>query len=66
MLTSRLPEEKRRKRCCAGAIRGVGPYIVAIVVAIVSAYASLAICAAIAAIYALPIASGGAASGSDF
>jgi uncharacterized membrane protein len=65
MLTSDLPES-RRKQILRRSIRGVGPYVVATVVAILSAYASLAICAAIAVYYALPVASGGAASGSDF
>ncbi len=65
MLTSELAED-RRKEILRRSLRGVGPYVVAVVVAIFSAYASLAICTAIAVYYALPIASGGAASGSDF
>ena len=40
------------------ALAGTAPYLVAVGVAFVSAYASLAICAAIAVFYALPIASG--------
>jgi TMEM175 potassium channel family protein len=65
MLASELPEDRRRL-ILRRSIRGVGPYVLATLVAILSAYASLAICAAIAVYYALPIASGGAASGSDF
>lgn len=65
MLSTELPEEQRRL-ILRRSIRGVGPYVVATAVAILSAYASLAICAALAVYYALPVASGGAASGSDF
>jgi uncharacterized membrane protein len=48
----------RRRQIFARAGAGTFPYVVAVGVAFVSAYASLAICAAIAVFYALPIASG--------
>jgi uncharacterized membrane protein len=48
----------RRRQIFARAAGGTAPYLVAVGVAFVSAYASLAICAAIAVFYALPIASG--------
>ena len=63
MLAVDLPEERRRQ-ILSRSIRGLGPYVVATAVAIVSAYVSVAICLAIAIYYALPIASGGATSGS--
>ena len=57
LLAVTLPLDRRRQilRRAAG---GVSPYAVATAVAFVSAYASLAICAAIGLFYALPIASG--------
>ena len=58
MLTVELPEERRRaifKR----AVTGIVPYALALALAPVSAYATLAICAAIAVFYATPRASGG-------
>jgi uncharacterized membrane protein len=48
----------RRQQIFARAASGTVPYLVAVGVAFVSAYASLAICAAIGVFYALPIASG--------
>jgi uncharacterized membrane protein len=48
----------RRRQIFARAASGTLPYVVAVGVAFVSAYASLAICAAIGVFYALPIASG--------
>jgi uncharacterized membrane protein len=48
----------RRRQIFARAAGGTAPYLAAVGVAFVSAYASLAICAAIAVFYALPIASG--------
>ncbi len=48
----------RRRQIFDRAASGTVPYMVAIGVAFVSAYASLAICGAIAVFYALPIASG--------
>ncbi len=65
MLTVEIPEERRRL-ILNRSIRGVGPYVLATAVAIISAYASLAICLAIAVYYALPIASGGTTTGTDF
>ena len=64
MLTTAL-SEARRRQILTRSIRGVGPYLLATAVAILSAYASLAICLAIAIYYALPIASGGAVSTTD-
>jgi uncharacterized membrane protein len=48
----------RRRQIFARAASGILPYVVAVGVAFVSAYASLAICGAIGVFYALPIASG--------
>ncbi len=58
MLTTELAEERRR-RILGRAILGVGPYAIATALAPLSAYVTLALCAAIAAYYALPVASGG-------
>jgi uncharacterized membrane protein len=57
MLELRLPEALRR-RILARAVTGLIPYVVATAVAFVSPYATLVICGAVAAFYALPIASG--------
>ena len=57
MLDPRLPEALRR-RILARALTGLIPYVVATAVAFVTPYATLVICAAVAAFYALPIASG--------
>jgi len=65
MLESDLSEERRRQ-ILRNSLRGVGPYVIATVAAVFSASVSIAICLAIAVYYALPIASGGAAGGSDF
>ena len=48
----------RRRQILRRAAGGVTPYAIAVGVAFVSAYAALAICAAIALFYAFPIASG--------
>jgi uncharacterized membrane protein len=48
----------RRRQIFVRAASGTVPYMVAVGVAFVSAYASLAICGAIAVFYVLPIASG--------
>jgi uncharacterized membrane protein len=58
MLSVELALEERR-RILSRAIMGLGPYLVATLVAFVSPYATLAICGAIAVFYALPVASGG-------
>jgi uncharacterized membrane protein len=58
MLSAELALEERR-RILSRALVGLGPYVVATLVAIVSPYATLAICGAIAVFYALPVASGG-------
>jgi uncharacterized membrane protein len=63
LLRESLPLARRRQifvRAASGSL----PYLLAVGVAFVSAYASLAICAAIGVFYALPIASG-YESGSD-
>ena len=57
MLRVELSPEARR-RILARGFTGVPPYAIATGVAVVSQYATLAICAGIAAFYALPIASG--------
>ena len=58
MLAAEMPAEERR-RILARSVSGVMPYLAATILAVVSAYASLAICGALAVYYALPIASGG-------
>ena len=50
---------EQRRRILQRAVSGVFPYAVATGVAFVSPYTSLAICAALAIFYALPVASGG-------
>jgi uncharacterized membrane protein len=57
MLSEELGLQERR-RILARSVTGVVPYLVATILAVVSAYATLAICAALAIFYALPIASG--------
>jgi hypothetical protein len=56
---TKLPAGERRQ-ILARSLRGLFPYAVATALAVVSQYATLAICAAIAVYYALPIGSGGA------
>lgn len=58
MLSTELSLDSRR-RILSRSIRGLIPYAVATALAFVSAYATLAICGALAIYYALPIASGG-------
>jgi uncharacterized membrane protein len=58
MLSTEIPLEDRR-RILARAMSGLLPYLVATALAAVSAYATLAICGALAVFYALPVASGG-------
>ena len=58
MLSAEIPLQERR-RILARAISGLVALSVATIVAAVSAYATLAICGALAVFYALPIASGG-------
>jgi uncharacterized membrane protein len=58
LLAPELSEE-RRKKILSRALTGLVPYTIATVLAPVSAYATLAICAAVAAFYASPVASGG-------
>ena len=57
MLSTEIPLEERR-RILVRATAGLVPYVLATVLAAVSAYATLAICGALAVFYALPIASG--------
>jgi uncharacterized membrane protein len=58
MLRAEISLEERR-RILSRSVSGVVPYLIATILAPVSAYASLAICGALAVFYALPIASGG-------
>jgi uncharacterized membrane protein len=58
MLAAEVPAEERR-RILRRSVSGVVPYLIATILAAVSAYASLAICGALAVYYALPLASGG-------
>ena len=50
-------EEGRRRLILARGVYGLAPYLVATVLALVSPYLTLAICAAVAGFYALPFAS---------
>jgi uncharacterized membrane protein len=58
MMETEIPLAERRQ-ILVRSISGLLPYALATVLAVVSAYASLAICGALAVFYALPIASGG-------
>jgi uncharacterized membrane protein len=49
---------ERRRQILLRAVSGLIPYAVATALAVVSPYATLAVCGAVAAFYALPIASG--------
>jgi uncharacterized membrane protein len=49
----------RRRQILSRSIVGLAPYAVAVALAPVSAYVTLAICGAVAVFYALPLASGG-------
>jgi uncharacterized membrane protein len=62
LLATGFPVEQRRQ-ILARSIIGVVPYAIATGVAALSSYLSLAICAALAAYYALPIGSGGTEQG---
>jgi uncharacterized membrane protein len=57
LLLDRLDESERRL-IFSRVVAGLLPYLIATAVATLSAIASLAICAAVAAFYALPVASG--------
>ncbi len=57
LLEPRLPESLRR-RILSRALTGLIPYVIATAVAFATPYATLVICGAVAAFYALPIASG--------
>jgi uncharacterized membrane protein len=59
LLDGQLPPERRRQ-ILMRSVSGLVPYAVAIAVAPLSPYATLAICGALAVFYATPIASGGA------
>jgi uncharacterized membrane protein len=56
LLEVELPAEQRR-RIFTRAVTGIVPYLIAVAVAPLSSYATLAICAAVAVFYALPVAS---------
>ena len=58
MMRVELPLAERR-RVLSRAVAGLIPYLIATILAILSPYATLAICGAVAVFYALPIASGG-------
>ncbi|HEX3690670.1 MAG TPA: TMEM175 family protein [Solirubrobacteraceae bacterium] len=58
MLSAEISLDERR-RILARSISGLAPYLIATILAVVSAYATLAICGALAIFYALPLASGG-------
>jgi uncharacterized membrane protein len=58
MLTAELSLERRRQ-ILRRSLRGLVPYLVATALAAASPYATLIVCAALAAYYALPIAAGG-------
>ena len=58
VLREQLSHERRRQ-ILSRAVTGLIPYAIATALAAVSSYATLAICAAMAIFYALPIASGG-------
>jgi uncharacterized membrane protein len=62
LLSVEIPEDRRRE-ILARSVTGLIPYAVATAIAAVSAYATLAICAALAVFYSLPIASGGEGPG---
>jgi uncharacterized membrane protein len=57
MLSGDLSLQERR-RILARSVSGVVPYLLATILAFVSAYVTLAICGALAIFYALPLASG--------
>jgi uncharacterized membrane protein len=57
LLDAPLPESERR-RILARSFTGLPPYVIATGLAVASPYATLAVCAAIAIFYALPVASG--------
>ena len=59
LLDGQLPPERRRQ-ILMRSVSGLIPYAVAVAVAPLSPYATLAICGVLAAFYATPVASGGA------
>jgi uncharacterized membrane protein len=61
LLANELSEARRRQILARGLV-GLIPYLLATVLAAASAYVSLAICGAVAAFYALPVAQGGTES----
>jgi uncharacterized membrane protein len=58
-------DEKTRREALSRGIVGLVPYLLATILAVVSPYVTLAICAAIAVFYALPFASATASVGPD-
>jgi hypothetical protein len=57
LLGEQIPEARRRTILARG-VAGLAPYLLATVFAALSSYVTLAICGAVAAFYALPLASG--------
>jgi TMEM175 potassium channel family protein len=58
MMRAEIALEERR-RVLSRSITGLAPYLIATILAVLSAYVTLAICAVVAVYYALPVASGG-------
>jgi len=58
-------DEKTRREALSRGVAGLVPYLLATILALVSPYLTLAICAAIAVFYALPFASATGGVGSD-
>jgi uncharacterized membrane protein len=58
MMRAEVPLEERR-RVLSRSITGLVPYLIATILAVVSPYVTLAICAAVAVFYSLPVAVGG-------
>jgi uncharacterized membrane protein len=58
-------DEKTRREALSRGVAGLLPYLLATILAFVSPYATLAICGAVAAFYALPFASATASVGSN-
>jgi uncharacterized membrane protein len=62
LLAGELSPERRRQILSRG-VAGLAPYAIATVLAAVSAYVTLAICAGVAVFYATPLAAGGEGAG---
>jgi uncharacterized membrane protein len=57
LIREALPEARRRAILTRG-VAGLLPYLLATILAVFSAYVTMAICGAVAVFYALPVASG--------